>query len=81
MRNFNTRFRLLDTDRQIRLAYTLFVSVIGIGFAFTLYWAYTMNGLSSPTTSDQMPPLANPNHFMSWLKSPTSTYLPCQSSS
>ena len=46
MRNFNTRFRLLDTDRQIRLVYTLFVSIIGIGFAFTLYWAYTMNGLS-----------------------------------
>ncbi len=46
MRNFNTRFRLLDTDRQIRLAYTLFVGVIAVGFAFTLYWAYTMNGLS-----------------------------------
>lgn len=46
MRNFNTRFRLLDTDRQIRLAYTLFVGIIGIGFAFTLYWAYSMNGLS-----------------------------------
>ncbi|MBQ26935.1 MAG: hypothetical protein CMH81_02150 [Nitrospiraceae bacterium] len=46
MRNFNTRFRLLDTDRQIRLVYTFFVSIVGIGFALTLYWAYTMNGLS-----------------------------------
>tara|TARA_B100000315_G_C14549745_1_gene575132 strand:- start:250 stop:756 length:507 start_codon:yes stop_codon:yes gene_type:complete len=46
MRNFNTRFRLLDTDRQIRLAYTLFVVIIGGGFSFTLYWAYSMNGLS-----------------------------------
>ena len=46
MRNFNTRFRLLNTDRQIRLVYTFFVGAIGIGFAFTLYWAYSMNGLS-----------------------------------
>jgi hypothetical protein len=46
MRNFNTRFRLLGTDRQIRLVYTFFVSIVGIGFALTLYWAYTMNGLS-----------------------------------
>lgn len=46
MRNFNTRFRLLDTDRQIRLVYTFFIGIIGAGFMFTLYWAYTMNGLS-----------------------------------
>ncbi len=46
MRNFNSKFRLLDTDKQIRLVYTLFVGIIGVGFAFTLYWAYSMNGLS-----------------------------------
>ena len=46
MRNFNTHFRLLDTDRQIRLVYTFFIGVIALGFAFTGYWAYTMNGLS-----------------------------------
>ena len=46
MRNFNTRFRLLDVDRQIRLVYTFFIAITGAGFMFTLYWAYTMNGLS-----------------------------------
>ena len=46
MRNFNTRFRLLDIDRQIRLVYTFFIAITGAGFMFTLYWAYTMNGLS-----------------------------------
>src|SRR5438552_19186585 len=46
MRNFNTRFRLLDTDRNIRLLYTLFICVLFAGFLFTVYWAHTMTGLS-----------------------------------
>src|SRR5207244_13488370 len=46
MRNFNTRFRLLDTDRNIRLLYTQFICVLFAGFLFTVYWAHNMTGLS-----------------------------------
>jgi hypothetical protein len=46
VRNFNTRFRLLDTDRNIRLLYTLFICVLFAGFLFTIYWAHTVTGLS-----------------------------------
>lgn len=46
MRHFNTRFRLLDTDRNIRLLYTLFILILFAGFLFTIYWAHTMTGLS-----------------------------------
>jgi hypothetical protein len=46
MRNFNTRFRLLDTDRNIRLLYTLFVLTLFAGFLFTIYWAHSTTGLS-----------------------------------
>ncbi len=46
MRNFNTRFRLLDTDRNIRLLYTLFILTLFAGFLFTIYWAHSTTGLS-----------------------------------
>jgi hypothetical protein len=46
MRNFNTRFRLLDTDRNIRLLYTLFIVTLFAGFLFTIYWAHSTTGLS-----------------------------------
>ena len=46
MRNFNTRFRLLDTDRNIRLLYTLFILTLFAGFLFTIYWARSTTGLS-----------------------------------
>ena len=46
MRNFNTRFRLLDTDRNIRLLYTLFIVTLFAGFLFTIYWAHSVTGLS-----------------------------------
>jgi hypothetical protein len=46
MRNFNTRFRLLDTDRNIRLLYTLFIVTLFAGFLFTIYWAHNTTGLS-----------------------------------
>lgn len=46
MRNFNTRFRLLDTDRNIRLVYTLFIVTLFAGFLFTIYWAHSTTGLS-----------------------------------
>ena len=46
MRNFNTRFRLLDTDRNIRLVYTLFIATLFAGFVFTIYWAHSVTGLS-----------------------------------
>ncbi len=51
MRNFNTRFRLLDTDRNIRLLYTLFILTLFAGFLFTIYWAHSTTGLSSPCRS------------------------------
>jgi hypothetical protein len=46
VRNFNTRFRLLDTDRNIRLVYTLFIATLFAGFVFTIYWAHSVTGLS-----------------------------------
>ena len=46
MRNFNTRFRLLDTDRNIRLLYTFFILTLFAGFLFTIYWAHSTTGLS-----------------------------------
>jgi hypothetical protein len=46
VRNFNTRFRLLDTDRHIRLLYTLFILILFAGFLFTIYWAHSTTGLS-----------------------------------
>jgi hypothetical protein len=46
MRNFNARFRLLDTDRNIRLLYTLFIVTLFAGFLFTIYWAHSTTGLS-----------------------------------
>jgi len=46
MRNFNTRFRLLETDRNIRLLYTLFILTLFAGFLFTIYWAHSTTGLS-----------------------------------
>jgi hypothetical protein len=46
VRNFNTRFRLLDTDRNIRRLYTLFILTLFAGFLFTIYWAHQTTGLS-----------------------------------
>jgi hypothetical protein len=46
VRNFNTRFRLLDTDRNIRRLYTLFIAMLFAGFLFTIYWAHRTTGLS-----------------------------------
>src|SRR5207253_2613474 len=46
MRNFNTRFRLLDTDRNIRRLYTLFILTLFAGFLFTIYWAHQTTGLT-----------------------------------
>lgn len=46
MRNFNTRFRLRDTDRHIRLVYTWFLLLILVGFCFTFFWAHSMTDLS-----------------------------------
>lgn len=46
MRNFNAKFRLRDTDRQIRLLYTLFLLLMLVGFCFSFYWAHTMTSLS-----------------------------------
>ncbi len=46
MRNFNTRFRLRDTDRHVRLVYTWFLLVMLGGFTFTFFWAHSMTDLS-----------------------------------
>lgn len=52
MRNFNTRFRLRDTDRHIRLLYTLFLLLILTGFVFSFFWAHSMTGLSPQGMAD-----------------------------
>ena len=52
MRNFNTRFRLRDTDRHIRLVYTWFLLMMLGGFIFTFYWAHTMTGLTPKGIAD-----------------------------
>ena len=52
MRNFNTRFRLRDSDRQIRLVYTLFLLSMLAGFAFSFFWAHSMTGLSPQSIAD-----------------------------
>lgn len=46
MRNFNTRFRLRDTDRHIRLLYTWFLLLMLAGFIFTFFWAHSMTDLT-----------------------------------
>jgi hypothetical protein len=52
MRNFNTRFRLRDSDRQIRLVYTLFLFLMLAGFAFSFFWAHSMTSLSLQGIAD-----------------------------
>ena len=52
MRNFNTRFRLRDTDRHIRLVYTWFLLMMLGGFIFTFYWAHTMTDLTPKGIAD-----------------------------
>jgi hypothetical protein len=52
MRNFNTRFRLRDTDRHIRLLYTLFLLLMLSGFLFSFFWAHSMTGLSPQGVAD-----------------------------
>jgi hypothetical protein len=52
MRNFNARFRLRDTDRHIRLIYTLFLLFSLVGFAFSFYWAHSMTSLSPQGIAD-----------------------------
>jgi len=52
MRNFNARFRLRDTDRHIRLLYTIFLLLTLAGFAFSFFWAHSMTGLSPQGIAD-----------------------------
>lgn len=52
MRNFNARFHLRDTDRHIRLIYTLFLLFTLVGFAFSFYWAHSMTSLSPQGIAD-----------------------------
>lgn len=76
MRNFNTRFRLRDTDRHIRLVYTWFLLLMLAGFVFTFIWAHSMTELtpkgiaehyrgSDATFGEPMPfgQLAETTHF------------------
>jgi len=76
MRNFNTRFRLRDTDRHIRLVYTWFLLLMLAGFTFTFFWAHSMTDLtprgiaehyrgSDETFGEPMPfgQLAETTHF------------------
>ncbi len=46
MRNFNQRFKLRDSDRHIRLLYTMFLLLMLAGFTFSFFWAHSMTSLS-----------------------------------
>ena len=52
MRNFNTRFRLRDSDRHIRLLYTQFLFLMLVGFLFSFFWAHSMTSLSPQGIAD-----------------------------
>lgn len=52
MRNFNQRFKLRDSDRHIRLLYTLFLLLMLAGFAFSFFWAHSMTSLSPQGIAD-----------------------------
>lgn len=52
MKNFNQRFKLRDSDRHIRLLYTLFLVLMLIGFLFSFFWAHSMTGLSPQGIAD-----------------------------
>ena len=52
MRNFNARFRLRDTDRHIRLLYTLFLLFMLAAFVFSFYWGHSMTSLSLQGVAD-----------------------------
>ena len=46
MRNFNAKFKLKDSDRHIRLVYTLFLLLMLVAFCFSFFWAHSMTSLS-----------------------------------
>lgn len=46
MRNFNAKFKLRDSDRHIRLVYTLFLLLMLVAFGFSFFWAHSMTELS-----------------------------------
>lgn len=52
MRNFNTRFRLRESDQHVRLLYTLFLLLMLAGFTFSFFWAHSMTGLSPQGVAD-----------------------------
>lgn len=52
MRNFNQRFKLRDSDRHIRLLYTLFLFLMLAGFTFSFFWAHSMTSLSPQGIAD-----------------------------
>lgn len=52
MRNFNQRFKLRDSDRHIRVLYTLFLLLMLVGFLFSFFWAHSMTGLSPQGIAD-----------------------------
>ncbi len=52
MRHFNQRFKLRDSDRHIRLLYTLFLLLMLAGFTFSFFWAHSMTSLSPQGIAD-----------------------------
>jgi hypothetical protein len=52
MRNFNQKFKLRDSDRNIRLLYTLFLLLMLAGFVFSFFWAHSMTSLSPQGIAD-----------------------------
>lgn len=52
MRNFNQKFKLRDSDRHMRLLYTLFLLLMLAGFTFSFFWAHSMTNLSPQGIAD-----------------------------
>ncbi|WP_447977664.1 hypothetical protein [Candidatus Nitrospira bockiana] len=52
MRNFNVRFKLRDSDRHIRLIYTMFLLFMLGAFGFSFFWAHSMTELSPRQVAD-----------------------------
>ena len=52
MKNFNQRFKLRDSDRHLRMLYSLFLLLMLAGFLFSFFWAHSMTGLSPQGIAD-----------------------------
>lgn len=45
MRNFNSRYRLIDAETNVKILYTLFLATLLLGITITAVWSYSKTGL------------------------------------